>query len=365
MMTVSDSTAVRPGEELDHAALDRYLRAHLPEFDPTATMSIEQFPGGHSNLTYLVRYGDQEFVLRRPPVGPVARTAHDMPREYKLLSVINPCFPLAPKPVLLCEDPAIIGVPFYLMERRRGFIVRQRVPGRIGEDLDLRRRLSETVVDTLVALHAVEIQSSGIVNIGKPEGFVTRQVRGWADRWQRSKTGDLAEMDQVIEWLVDRIPAESTPEATIVHNDFKLDNLMLDEDDPARAVAVLDWEMCTVGDPLVDVGLLLTYWTMRGAKDNGGGGSKDANSSLRAVTNGPGWLTREEMIERYERMTGRELSRITFYETFARFKVAVVIQQIYFRYVQGQTRDERFRNLDGLVKELTREALALAQASGI
>ncbi len=355
---------MRAGEELDVAALDRYLRDHLAVESSgldQVNLQIEQFPGGHSNLTYLIRFGKQEFVLRRPPVGPVAPTAHDMPREYKLLSVINPLFPLAPKPVLLCDDPGIIGVPFYLMERRRGFIVRFTVPERIGDDLGLRRRLSEAVVDTLVALHAVDIEASGIVQIGKPAGFVTRQVRGWAERWQRSKTGELAEMDGVIQWLVDRIPPESATTPTIVHNDFKLDNLMLDENDPARVVAVLDWEMCTVGDPLVDVGLLLTYWTMKGR----GAGGGDQNRSLRAVTNGPGWLTREEIIARYEAGTGRDLSRISFYETFARFKVAVIIQQIYFRYVQGQTHDERFRNFDGLVKELSVEALELAEGSGI
>ena len=364
MKRSNDSTTVRVGEELDLAALDSYLREHLSaqssEFEPTAAIEIKQFPGGHSNLTYLVRYADREFVLRRPPIGPVAPTAHDMPREFKLLSVINPHFPLAPKPVLLCEDNSIIGVPFYLMERRRGLIVRFKVPARIGENLDLRRRLSESVVDTLVALHAVDIQSSGIVQVGKPSGFVARQVRGWADRWQRSKTGELAEMDQVIEWLVDRIPADIDTEAAIVHNDFKLDNIMLDEDDPSRVVAVLDWEMCTVGDPLVDVGLFLSYWTMKGADSDAG-----QNSSLRAVTNGPGWLTREEIIKRYESKTGRDLSHIVFYETFARFKVAVVIQQIYFRYVQGQTHDERFRNFDGLAQELSREALELAEQSGI
>lgn len=360
-MTASkDSTAVRAGEELDLAALDRYLREHLVEFDSRSPIEIAQFPGGHSNLTYLIRNGDREFVLRRPPVGPVAPTAHDMPREFKLLSVINPCFSLAPKPVLLCEDPSVIGVPFYLMERRRGFIVRFKVPSRIGENLALRRRLSETVVDTLVALHEVDIQSTGIVEIGRPAGFVARQVRGWADRWQRSKTGELAEMDQVIQWLVDRIPPDSD-NATIVHNDFKLDNLMLADDDPSRVVAVLDWEMCTVGDRLVDVGLLLTYWTMQGAGET----STDQNSSLLAVTNGPGWMTRKEIIQRYETKTGRDLSRIAFYETFARFKVAVVIQQIYFRYVQGQTCDERFRNFDGLVRALTAEALELARRSGI
>ncbi len=363
-----DSTTVRAGEELDWAALDSYLRAQLPsaEIDPSAAIEIEQFPGGHSNLTYLVRYGEREFVLRRPPVGPVAPTAHDMPREFKLLSVINPHFPLAPQPVLLCEDKSIIGVPFYLMERRRGFIVHFSLPPQIGDDLELRRQLSESVVDTLVALHAVDIQTTGIDRIGKPAGFVARQVHGWAERWQRSKTGELVEMDQVIRWLTERIPEETSGEATIVHNDFKLDNLMLAETDPSRIVAVLDWEMCTVGDPLVDVGLLLTYWTMSaGSAGSGGGKSSDQNSSLRAITNGPGWLAREEIIERYQEKTGRDLSRIVFYETFARFKVAVVIQQIYFRYVQGQTRDERFRNLDGLVRELATEARELATGSGL
>jgi len=358
-----DSTAVRAGEQLDLLALDRYLREQLPavsaDIDLQAPLEIAQFPGGHSNLTYLVSYGDSEFVLRRPPIGPVAPTAHDMPREYKLLSVINPQFPLAPKPVLLCEDSSIIGVPFYLMERRQGLIVRLKVPEQIGDHLVLRRRLSENVVDTLVALHAVDIHTTGVAQIGKPAGFVTRQVRGWAERWQRSKTSELPEMDEVVEWLVNRIPADTGSGATIVHNDFKLDNIMLDNEDPTRVIAVLDWEMCTVGDPLIDVGLLLSYWTMQSA------GEADQNSSLRAITNGPGWFTREEIIERYEAATGRDLSRIVFYETFARFKVAVVIQQIYFRYVKGQTGDERFQRFDQLVRELTSEALQLAQQSGI
>lgn len=362
MTARNDSVPVRAGEELNVAALSAYLQERLGKQSsigaPVRRLEIEQFPGGHSNLTYLIRYGDQEFVLRRPPVGPVAPTAHDMPREYKLLSVVNPHFPLAPKPIVLCEDLSIIGVPFYLMERRRGFIVRASLPKEIGEDLSLRRRVSETVVDTLVALHAVDIYSTGIVNIGKPDGFVSRQVHGWADRWARSKTGELVEMDEVISWLRERIPPDSDfgQGAAIVHNDFKLDNLMFDEQQPSRIVAVLDWEMCTVGDPLIDLGLALSYWTMLGG---------DRKSSLRAVTNGPGWMTREEIIERYEVKTSRDLSRIVFYETFARFKVAVVIQQIYFRYVQGQTHDERFRNFDKLVRELVGEALGMAQRSRI
>lgn len=358
-MTVNeDSAVVRAGEELDIPALDSYLRQHLQSLDLDAQIGISQFPGGHSNLTYLVHYGDREFVLRRPPMGPVAPTAHDMPREYKVLAAISPHYELAPKPVLLCEDSSIIGVPFYLMERRRGLILRS--SNQISDDVSWRRRLSESVVDALIALHAVDIQTTGVAQIGKPSGFVERQVRGWAERWQRSKTGELAEMDRVIAWLVERIPEDEVSAATIVHNDFKLDNIMLAEDGPSRVVAVLDWEMCTVGDPLIDVGLLLSYWTMRTMS---GGVSNDQNSSLRAITHGPGWLNREEIIARYQTRTGRDLSRIAFYETFARFKVAVVIQQIYFRYVKLQTSDKRFRNFDQLVKELTLEALELAEAS--
>lgn len=360
MMPSKDSVALRPGEELDLKALDGYLRQDLTlaQIDPSASIELEQFPGGHSNLTYLIRYGETEFVLRRPPLGPVAPTAHDMPREYNLLSVIHPHFPLAPQPLLLCEDLAVIGAPFYLMERRQGRILRQSLPAPFNEDLNARRRLSETVVDTLAALHAVDIYATNIVSIGKPEGLVHRQVRGWAERWQRSKTGGLDEMGKVIQWLELHLPPESGSEAaTIVHNDFKLDNLMLAVDDPSRVIAVLDWEMTTVGDPLIDLGLVLTYWTMRGPQQG------EQNRSLSAVTDGPGWFTRDEIIARYETKTGRDVSRIVFYEVFARFKVAVVIQQIYFRFVKGQTQDERFRNLDGLVALLASEALELAEGS--
>jgi aminoglycoside phosphotransferase (APT) family kinase protein len=358
MNVIKDSIALRAGEELNLPALDDYLRQYLAasDFDPTASLELEQFPGGHSNLTYLIRYGKNEFVPRRPPIGPVAPTAHNMPREYHLLSVIHPHFPLAPKPLLLCEDSDVIGAPFYLMERRQGVIVRQSLPAPLYEDLDARRRLSETVVDTLAALHAVDIYATNIVSIGKPDGLVRRQVRGWAERWQRSKTGALEQMETVIRWLEQHLPPESgSAAATIVHNDFKLDNLMLALDDLAHVIAVLDWEMTTVGDPLIDLGLVLTYWTMRGPQHG------EQNRSLTAVTNRPGWFTREEIIERYQTKTGRDVSRIVFYEVFARFKVAVVIQQIYFRFMKGQTQDERFRNLDALVKAFACEALKLAE----
>ncbi len=364
----SETAQVRPSEELDLKALGAYLRTALPssatndEGDAESQLEVRQFPGGHSNLTYLIRFGAQEFVLRRPPMGPVAPTAHDMPREYKLLNAVHPSFPLAPKPVLLCEDAKVIGAPFYLMERKRGLIVRHRVPPEIGEDASVRRRVSESVVDTLVALHAVDIQATGIVQIGKPLGFVSRQVRGWTERWQRSKTSEVPEMEAVSRWLNEKIPAETdavtASKATLVHNDFKLDNVMLEREDPARVVAVLDWEMCTVGDPLIDVGLFICYWTLKDEEGNSG-------ESLSAVTHGAGWMTRWEIIERYAQQTGRDLSRIEFYETFALFKVAVILQQIYFRFVRGQTRDVRFKSFDRRVLNLARAAHELSRHSNI
>ncbi|HVG19740.1 MAG TPA: phosphotransferase family protein [Blastocatellia bacterium] len=365
--TMKDTAPIRTGEELDADALERYLRGRLPELMPGETlgdarMEIEQFPGGHSNLTYLVRLGGCEFVLRRPPFGPVAPTAHDMPREFRLLSAVHPHFNLAPRTYLLCEDASIIGVPFYLMERRRGLVIRRDIPEQIRDDLRLRRRVSRGMVDTLAALHSVDIYSTGLLDIGKPVGFVTRQVRGWTDRWNRSKTSEVAEIDEVIGWLAARIPPEPDPEngrpATLVHNDFKLDNVMLDPDDPSRVVAVLDWEMCTAGDPLIDVGIFLCYWAQ---KDD----PEARRESISPVTTEPGWMSRDEITERYAMKTGRELSGIAFYEVFALFKVAVVLQQIYFRFVRGQTSDERFKDFDRRVAGLARAALELAERSGI
>lgn len=326
-----------------------------------ASLEIEQFPGGHSNLTYLLRLGGHEFVLRRPPFGPVAPTAHDMPREYRLLSAINPVFSLAPRPYLLCEDTAIIGAPFYLMERRRGLVVRRDIPDEIGDDLDLRRRVSLAMIDTLAALHRVDIYSTGLVKIGKPVGFVTRQVRGWTDRWHRSKTTEIPEIDAVIRWLDERIPPEPDPEAgrpaTLVHNDFKLDNVMLNPAEPSRVVAILDWEMCTVGDPLIDLGIFLCYWAERDDPEA-------RRESISPVTTEPGWMTRKQLIDRYQTVTGLDVSGIAFYEAFALFKVAVVLQQIYFRYDRGQTRDERFRDFGRRVEGLAKAALDLAERPG-
>lgn len=359
MATSNDTSAIRPGEDLNWESLENYLREQLPGKiggeipDAGAKFEVEQFPGGHSNLTYCLRFGEREFVMRRPPFGPVAPTAHDMPREYRLLEAIHPHFPLAPKPYLLCEDTTVIGAPFYVMERRRGIVVRQSVPPEIGEDLGLRHRISESLVDTLASLHEVDIQSSGLIKIGKPAGFVKRQVEGWAGRWERSKTSELREMTEVAGWLIERLPPDSE-RPTLVHNDYKLDNVMLDPADPARVVAILDWEMCTVGDPLIDLGLLLCYWPQADDPEIFAG-------SLRSVTTLPGWMTRSEIIARYAKRSGRDLSNISYYHTFAVFKLAVVIQQIYYRYHVGQTSDRRFADFDQRVEALAGMAYSMIE----
>lgn len=361
-----DTSPIRDGEELDNAALEAYLREHLPAalageaFDVNAPLIVEQFPGGHSNLTYMVSFFGREFVLRRPPFGPVAPTAHDMPREFRLLNAISPHFYAAPRPYLLCEDASVIGAPFYLMERRRGLVIRRELPQELQDKPQALRDISNAIVGTMATLHKINIYDTGLVNIGKPVGFVTRQVKGWTERWHRSKTKEIAEIDEVAAWLLAKLPPEPDPEAgrpaTLVHNDLKLDNVMLDPQDVSKVVAVLDWEMCTVGDPLVDLGILLCYWAEKNDPE-------DRREAISPVTVQSGWMTRAEVTERYAELTGFDVTNIDFYEIFAIFKIAVVIQQIYFRYVRGQTHDERFAAFGPRVEGLARAALELARQS--
>ncbi len=356
-----DTAPIRKGEDFNYAAIEDYLHRHLPAAlgdqapDASGRVTFEQFPGGHSNLTYCLRVGGQEFVLRRPPLGPIPPTAHDMPREYRLLASIHPHFPLAPRPLLLCEDPAVIGAPFYLMERRQGLVVRQIIPPEMGDNLDLRRRLSASMVDTLADLHAIDIEATGLSRIGKPIGFVRRQVEGWAGRWERARTTDLPDMNRAARWLLDHLPADPA-RPTIVHNDYKLDNVMLNPADPTRLVAVLDWEMSTVGDPLVDLGLLLCYWPQSDDPELFSG-------SLRGVTALPGWMRRDQLIARYAERSGRDLSGIAYYHVFAVFKLAVVLQQIYYRFHNGQTSDQRFADFDQRVSALAAWAAVLIDQS--
>jgi aminoglycoside phosphotransferase (APT) family kinase protein len=351
---MTDVMQIRTAEQLDWARLVAWLREHLPAcgipgLDVSREPDVAQFPGGHSNLTYLVRFGPGdhgEIVVRRPPFGPVPPTAHDMAREFRWLSALHGVFPLAPRPYLLCQDTEVIGSVFYAMERRHGVVVRADEPPEISEPV-ARRRVSEAFVATLADLHAIDVRSGALSGLGKPAGFVERQVRGWTDRWQRSQTTALPEMDGLAAWLLQRLPPDATPPA-IVHGDFKLDNVMLDPRDAGRVVAVFDWEMSALGDPLVDLGIVLAYWEPTAPPLE-----RDA---LTTVTHRPGYFTRDEVVERYAARSTRDLSNIGFYEVFALFKIAVVIQQIYYRYVQGQTTDARFATFDARVAYLARKA---------
>lgn len=332
---MSDTAPIRAGEELDVDALRRYLSGVIDGAE--VGIDVEQFPSGHSNLTYLLRIGAQQLVLRRAPLGPVAPRAHDMTREYNVLQRLAPRYDPAPRPVHLCEDTSVIGAVFYLMERREGTILRTAVPDAHVAAGDHGRRISRTLVDGLVDLHRIDIVDSGLVDMGRPEGFLERQVEGWARRWARARTDDLPQIERAITYLRDTVPEPLPP--TVVHNDYKLDNVMLDPDDPDRLVAVLDWEMATVGDPLVDLGLSLVYWQQLSTPP-------DEQTELGAPGTAGGWYTREEFGERYAHGSGRDLTAIGWYEVLSIFKLAVILQQIYHRYVRGQTSDDRFAHLD-------------------
>jgi aminoglycoside phosphotransferase (APT) family kinase protein len=352
----TDARPVRATEQLDWPRVAQYLREHLPAADVPGVdlsreMLAEQFQGGHSNLTYLLRFGDTELVLRRPPLGPVAPTAHDMAREYRWLVAIHPVFPLAPRPYLLCDDTSVAGSVFYVMERRHGVVIRVEEPAQLADRPEERRRVSIACIDTLATLHAIDIERAGLTHLGKPIGFVERQVRGWTERWQRSKIDPLPEMETLGEWLLAKLPPD--PERpTVVHGDFKLDNVMLDATDLGHPIAVFDWEMSALGDPLIDLGIFLAYWThVKPLK---------GQDALTSVTNLPGWLTRDEVVDRYAAHTGFDLTRLRFYEAFALYKIAVVIQQIFFRYRRGQTDDPRFANFGERVTRLAQKAAEVA-----
>ena len=343
-----DTAAVRPGEELNLTSLADWLRGKVEGAGRGIT--VEQFPSGHSNLTYLLRIDGCEYVLRRGPLGPVAPKAHDMAREFRLLQMVHPHFREAPAVFHLCEDPEVLGTVFFLMERRHGLILRDDVPPQLANVANYTQLVSEAFIDALVKLHAIDVAQTGLIALGKPDGFLERQVLGWSDRWNRAKTDEIPKVDRVIRWLVDRQP--SSPAPTLVHNDYKLDNVMLPVGSVDRIEAVLDWEMATVGDPLVDLGLALCYWAWVDAPQLRARG-------VSALTSQAGWYTRDQFVQRYAERTGRDLSCIGYYEVLGIFKLAVILQQIYYRFRRGQTQDARFQNLDERVKGLVELADSL------
>ncbi|HSM85649.1 MAG TPA: phosphotransferase family protein [Candidatus Limnocylindrales bacterium] len=347
------SGAIRSGEELDLAGLEPYLRSHFPELQ--GPLAVRQFPSGHSNLTYSVTLGGKEMVLRRPPFGSKVKSAHDMGREFHVLSKLYGAYP-APRPLLHCTDESVIGAPFYVMERVRGVILRRNLPEGLELAPETARRLSESFIDNLAALHSLDYNALGLGDLGKPQGYLERQVKGWIERYHGSRTHELPEIERITAWLAARMPSHSG--ATLVHNDYKYDNMVLAEDDITRIKAVLDWEMCTLGDPLTDLGTALAYWV-----------NADDPAPVQMVRWGPtgipGSLTRQELITRYAQKTGRDVSNILFYYVFALFKVAVIIQQIYYRYHHGLTKDQRFASLGEVTKLLLRVGLMAVERGSV
>ena len=343
-------THVRGGEELDLSKLEPFLRSCFP--GEAEGIALQQFPSGHSNLTYSVLLGEREFVLRRRPFGTKVKSAHDMGREFRVLSKLHNAYPLAPAVLLYCDDESIVGAPFYLMERLRGVILRRDPPPAFQFSAVTARQLSEAFVDNLARLHSLDYAAIGLAEIGKPEGYLQRQVSGWIERYAGSKTHDFPEVEPIATWMRQHMPPAAG--ATLIHNDYKYDNIVLNPEKPTEIIGVLDWEMSTIGDPLTDLGTALAYWT-------------DPNDpeELQQLRWGPttedGSLSRAGLVERYTQTTRRSISHMPFYLAFARFKVAVIVQQIYYRYHQGLTKDPRFAAMAGVVQILIKTSWHGAQ----
>ena len=343
---------MRPGEELDLEALGRWMQEALPEI--TGTPRVTQFSGGASNWTYGLAYPEHDLVLRRPPAGTKAKSAHDMGREALIQRALRPVYPLVPEVLAFCSDPGILGVEFYLMRRVPGMVVHRRPPEGLTLDPSTARRLCLNAVDALVALHAVDPAGTEIESIGKGRGYTRRQIDGWCDRYLKARTWNVPSCRKVRRWLTKNIPDDVG--TCVIHGDFRLDNLVLDPDDPASIRAVLDWEMATLGDPLMDLGNSLAYWVQ--TDDD-----RVARSTRRQPTHLPGMLTRREFVDAYFERSGRvRPDNWVFYEVYGIFRLAVIVQQIYRRYFLRQTRNPAFKNFWFLVWYLDRRCRRLIRS---
>ena len=352
---MTETIGVREGEGFDEKRVETQLRERIEDL-PDGDLRVRQFPSGASNLTFLLEIAGWKGVLRRPPLGPIPPKAHDMGRESGILARLNTAYPLAPMPYFFCDDESVIGAPFYVMEHRSGVVLNESFPKGIQPDEDLCRGISETVVDTLVELHAVDPAEAGLGDLGRPEGFLERQTGGWIQRYEEAKTDEIEEVAPLTKWLAANVPESPAP--TIIHNDYKLNNLVLDPDDPTEVRAVLDWEMATVGDPLFDLAVSLTYWIQK--ED-----SPELAEVMPTVTATPGFLTRRQLIDRYAQKSGRDLSDMHWHVVFGYFKLAGILQQIYARYEKGQTKDERFATFGERVRTLILHAENLSRTGDV
>lgn len=353
MLPLDQPAPLRPEDAFDVARADAFLKLAIP--DLRGLPEVRQFPGGASNLTYLLAYPGREIILRRPPPGTKARSAHDMIREARVMAALRPVYPWVPKVLAVCGDEAVLGAPFYAMERIPGIILRRDLPPGLGLGPEKARQLCLNVLDRLVDLHQVDWRAAGLGDLGRGEGYVLRQVEGWMARYRAARTPDAADFEAVMAWLW-RTKPDRDAATCLIHNDYRFDNVVLDGSDPLKVVGVLDWEMATLGDPLMDLGNTLAYWVQ----------ADDDRSFLklrRQPTHLPGMLTRAEVVAHYRERTGLDTSGMRFYLAFGLFRLAAIAQQIYARYAQGQTTNPEFSGfallthiLEGRCKALLREA---------
>lgn len=344
MLQIDQPTAVRKDEVLQQAQIEHYLQSQIADFQKIK--EIKQFSGGYSNLTYNIVCENTEYVLRRPPFGVNIRGGHDMAREFNVLNLLAQSgYTKIPNPIHFCENEAIIGAPFYLMERKKGFILRadnQTLLNTIPSSTY--RHFSESLVDALVEIHAIPIEGSELFSLGKPEGYIQRQVEGWNKRYNTAATDDIAPMSEIFQWLILNLPKDSS--ATLIHNDFKYDNVMFDEH--YKIVAILDWEMCTIGHPLMDLGIALSYWS-----------EAEDTPLLKSfnLTHYEGNVTRKEFASLYAQKSGRNIDNLLYFYVYGLFKNAGILQQIYGRWKRGHTQDPRFGVLIHGVRALADKAI--------
>ena len=341
---------VRPGEELDVEKLHAWLADRVPGL--SGRPRITQYSGGASNWTYRLEYPAHDLVLRRPPAGTKAKSAHDMAREYRVQKALAPVFPHVPEMVALCEDPTVIGAEFYVMRRIDGAILRRDLPRGMKLTPDRARALCLRMLDTLVELHAVDWRGAGLEHLGKGAGYVRRQIEGWTERYAKARTWNVPKARIITGWLRDNMPAGE--EIRLTHNDFRFDNLVLDREDPTHILGVLDWELAALGDPRMDVGNMLAYWVE--AKDDPVG-----RWLRRQPTHLPGMLTRREVVAYYFDKTGLRVE--PFHEVYGLFRLSVIAQQIYYRYFHGQTQNPAFRHLWAAVGYLHWRCLRILRAA--
>lgn len=348
MSLIDAASKIREGEELDVAAVDQYLKQHIAGLN--GSPEITQFPGGASNLTYQVSYPGRDLILRRPPFGNIPKSAHDMLREAGIMAALKPVFPYVPDILVQCSDHSVMGCDFYVMQRLIGIIPRQNMPAEVKLDAAQTRQLCLNVIDRLIELHQVDIERAGLTGLGKGEGYVARQISGWSDRYRKAKTEDATDFEKVMLWLAEHQPADVG--SCLIHNDYRFDNVVLNADNPFEVIGVLDWEMATIGDPLMDLGNTLAYWVQ--ADDE-----PQFQMMRRQPTHLAGMLSRKEVVEYYLQKTGRTETDFAFYEVYGLFRLAAIIQQIYYRYFHGHTKDKRFAGFVHAARYLEQRCLRI------